>query len=1394
MTPGHTLMCENPLRNELFEDIIRSFPESVCVVDDAGRFKQWNSTFEKLLGYTAQEIAEIAVLDTVAEEHRELVQQATATAFTDGMARVESVLMSKDGTRISCLLTGVRIVLNDQPCLLEIAVDLTNLRQTEERLRASAAEYESLVASIPEVVWKSDSEGRVSFVGPGVETILGYSSAEVYQRGDSVWYDSIHVDDRQRVKQAFQSLWSEGKPYDVECRVQRKNGEWFWAHDRAVTTGEKDGIRFATALLSDITERKASEETLRKLASIVEFSEDAITVINTDGVITTWNPAAERMYGYTRAEAIGRDLSLIVPPERQAEKHAIIERIMGGQSIKSLETQRLTKAGYLIDVSLSATAIKDGTGRIAGVAAVSRDITLRKRSEEQLRLQSAALESAANGIVITDRLGTIIWANDAVTTMTGYSKEELLGKNPRVLKSGNQPESYYANLWSTISSGKVWRGELVNRRKDGTTYLQEMTITPVTQQSRGTTTTHFIAIKQDITERRRAEELLQHRKAMLNATGEMAKVGGWELDLGTHELTWTREVYRIHEVEKGFAPNLERAIGFYTPESRPLIEQAMKRAIDHGEPFDLELEIETAKKKRLWVKAVGKIRTVNAASRKLFGTFQDITERKRAEETEHNLNRKLRAISRCNLVLMRATDEQTLLNDICRIVCDEAGYRMVWVGYAQHDEAKTVRPVAWAGIEDGYLATANVSWADTERGRGPGGTAIRSRVRVYVQDFATAPEVAPWRENALQRGYRSNLVVPLNDDNANTFGALAIYSAEPNAFTPDEIALLEELAHNLAFGITVLRARVQHQQAEETLHKAEEKYFRIFNEAVVGIFQSTPDGRFLSVNPELARIYGYASPAELMANCTDIAYQTFVDPSKRDLFKGTLEEKGSVNNLEYQAYRKDGSKMWLLENARAVRNSSGATLYYEGTVADITDRKVAEERVQYLAYYDALTDLPNRALLADRLSTAVAGARRQKDKVALLFLDLDRFKSINDSFGHSFGDLVLQDVAKRLKRRTREQDTVARLGGDEFLIVLNNVKDISDVAVAAKRFMDAMTAEFVVQGHSLSITCSLGISIFPEHGMDVETLVKNADAAMYSAKENGRNNFQFFAEEMTAQVVERLTLESSLRPALDKKQLFLVYQPQMDIATGKIVGLEALLRWQHPELGLVPPDKFIRIAENSGLILPIGEWVLRTACSQARKWQDEGLSAVRVAVNVSAVQFRQPDFCAIIGRVLHETGLAPQYLELELTESLLLSSADMTLSVIRELSALGVTLAIDDFGTGYSNFGYLKQFRVSRLKIDRSFINDVAVNPDDAAIANAIISMAKSMSLKVIAEGVENEAQMSFLRAHLCDEIQGYYFSKPLTVDKVADKLRGDYHEPLVRAQASGGQSSQGNL
>ena len=561
----------------------------------------------------------------------------------------------------------------------------------------------------------------------------------------------------------------------------------------------------------------------------------------------------------------------------------------------------------------------------------------------------------------------------------------------------------------------------------------------------------------------------------------------------------------------------------------------------------------------------------------------------------------------------------------------------------------------------------------------------------------------------------------------------------------------------------------ERKQAEQALRTSEKRYRLLFERNLAGVFRTTLEGRVLECNRAAARLFGYDSPEEILALPVTSLYHTASD---REAFLRKLKSEKSLTNHELRFRRKNGDSTWVIGNISLVDDLSGVGAIIEGTLIDITERKVAEERAQYLAYYDALTGLPNRTLLQDRLTKALASARRRKDKVALLFLDLDRFKIVNDSLGHSAGDLLLQEIAERLKECAREQDTVARAGGDEFLIVLNAVKDVADAAVAAQRFVNSITREFVVQDRALSINCSVGISIFPEHGTDSETLIKNADAALHCAQENGRHTFGFFTQDMNVQVVERLTLESSLRLALEKEEFFLVYQPQMNIATGRITGLEALLRWQHPELGLVPPDKFIRIAENSGLIMPIGEWGLRTACRQARKWQDEGLPAVPVAVNVSAVQFRQEGFCEFIKKALRETGLAPQYLELELTESLLLSNEDVTFSVLQELKAMGLKLAIDDFGTGYSSLSYLKHFPVGKLKIDRSFIRDVAVNPDDAAITTAIISMAKSLNLLVIAEGVENEAQMSFLRTHHCDEIQGYYFSKPLTVDAVADRLR----------------------
>ncbi|MGB7846412.1 MAG: EAL domain-containing protein [Candidatus Acidiferrum sp.] len=410
-------------------------------------------------------------------------------------------------------------------------------------------------------------------------------------------------------------------------------------------------------------------------------------------------------------------------------------------------------------------------------------------------------------------------------------------------------------------------------------------------------------------------------------------------------------------------------------------------------------------------------------------------------------------------------------------------------------------------------------------------------------------------------------------------------------------------------------------------------------------------------------------------------------------------------------------------------------------------------------------------MLRDRITIALASARRRGEKVALLFFDLDNFKNINDSLGHTAGDFLLKEVSNRLKQCIRAQDTVARLGGDEFIVLLTAVGEIADAGVVAQRVVKDIAAGFVIQGRSLTVTCSLGVSLFPDHGTDMDALVKHADVAMYSAKGLGRNNFQFFTPEMNTQVQEKSTLENSLRKALENKELFLVYQPQVDFSTGDIIGAEALLRWRHPELGLITPDRFIPVAENTGLIIPIGEWVLRTACLQALQWQSEGFPPLTVAVNVSPVQFRQKAFPELVQRVLDETGLSPEYLDLELTEGLIISSPEVVLSAFHELKEMGVKLSIDDFGTGYSNLSYLRHFPVHKLKIDRSFIRDLASDPDDASITSTIISMARSLNLKVIAEGVENEGQMSFLRAHDCDEYQGFYFSKPLPASDFANCL-----------------------
>jgi diguanylate cyclase (GGDEF)-like protein len=436
-------------------------------------------------------------------------------------------------------------------------------------------------------------------------------------------------------------------------------------------------------------------------------------------------------------------------------------------------------------------------------------------------------------------------------------------------------------------------------------------------------------------------------------------------------------------------------------------------------------------------------------------------------------------------------------------------------------------------------------------------------------------------------------------------------------------------------------------------------------------------------------------------------------------------------------------------------------------------RKQAEERIRHLANYDELTGLPNRSMFQQRLHHALAQALRHTRPLAVLFIDLDRFKNINDTLGHEAGDRVLREVAERLRGCLRDSDTVGRLGGDEFVVLLEGLPQLADVAAVAQKILDAAARPFMLAAREYHIGASIGISAFPEDGKDLQTLMKNADAAMYRAKEQGRNNFQFYSAQMNVYSFDRLALESSLRHALERNEFLLHYQPKVDVRSGNITGTEALVRWQHPDMGMVAPAQFIPVAEETGLIVPIGEWVLRTACAQNREWQRQGFPHLRVAVNLSPRQFRQENLVREVSRILHETGLDAGSLELEITESMVVQDPGQAAKILTELRAMGISLSIDDFGTGYLSLAYFKRFPINSVKIDRSFIQDLPGVADTAAITRAIIAIADSLKLKVVAEGVESEEQLDFLREHKCPEIQGYYFSRPLPPHELAGMLRG---------------------
>lgn len=739
-------------------------------------------------------------------------------------------------------------------------------------------------------------------------------------------------------------------------------------------------------------------------------------------------------------------------------------------------------------------------------------------------------------------------------------------------------------------------------------------------------------------ERNAAQADMARSEAQLKEAQRLARVGSWEVTLATRQLVGSDETFHIFELDRArFDGTYDAFIAAVHPEDRDGVRkgfgEAMARRRPHASTFRLQM-------------ADGRIKYVHERCEMLLddqgralravGTVQDITESRLGKLALERANRDLRLLSDCNMALVQAEDEHRLLAEICRLCVVNGGYRMAWVGYADNDAAKTVRPIAQHGHEAGYLDQIDISWADSANGHGPTGTAIRTGLPSINQNVLTNPRMDAWRGSATQRGFQSSVALPLVC-NGQTLGALNLYAAETDTFDPEELELLMELANDLAYGILTLRTRTEH--------------------------------------------------------------------------------------------------------------------------------AAAKERLEFLANFDALTNLPNRLLLRDRFEHAARIAETDGKTVSMLYIDLDRFQEINDSQGHAVADQVLVVVVERLRQAIPATATISRHSGDEFIVLLNGQHDIPAVIGLVTAIREALSEPIALDGGSLNVSCCIGIGFFPGDGEDFDTLHRHLRAAVDSAKEAGGDTYRFYSRDMKKGALEQIRLTGGLTSALQRGEFVLHYQPQVDIRSGRIVAAEALVRWNHPADGLIAPSHFIALAERSGHIVPLGEWVLNEACRQGRLWQDRLPIPPVVAVNLSSLHFKRGDVLAMVSSALANSGLKPHLLELELTESVLLQDFSATVNTLLALKAMGVLLSIDDFGTGYSSLSYLQQLAVDKLKIDQSFIPQDPSATGNAAIVRAVVQLGHNLNLQVIAEGVETPAQLAFLDEIGCDQAQGFLFSRPVSAE-----------------------------
>ncbi len=944
-----------------------------------------------------------------------------------------------------------------------------------------------------------------------------------------------------------------------------------------------------------------------------------------------------------------------------------------------------------------------------------------------------ALVASHSGIsvAITDRQHRILWVNETFTRLTGYAVEEARGRTPGELLffAGTDmgPVTRARELYAQKSGARF---EALIRARDGRECWLEADVQPMF--GGGGEVEGYIAIHRDVSEQVRVREamsLSEHRMRMMM---EGANLGTWELDVARNSVTVNEAFWKM----LGYLPNelvLDPAElrELCHPDDRAEADRAVGAVLaGRAALFRGSHRLRARDSTWRWVLGAGGVleRAADGTALRLFGVQLDVTEQRRADD-----------------------ERRRAAESLAVIAANVPGMIFQWRLEADGGAPKFL--YASPGARDLYGVSPEELMSDDRS----------------MSDFLVNPE-----ENTLD--YAAML---------HSAATLTPWHAEHRLITSEgELRWLEANAipQRNPDGSTTWTGYVndvtRRKLAEQELRVSEEKLRSLYDLSPLGIALSDSEGRFLQTNHAMEVITGYTREELAGTDWWDWVVDGGNEEQRQRIER--LMRSGRFGPLEKELTRKDGAQIPVQITGIMVTASDGTRLTWS-MVEDITDRKRAEQRISFLAYHDPLTGLDNRLGLKTRLAEVLAAAGAGGGRVAVMMIDLDRFKAINDSLGHDAGDRVIADLARRIRGTVREGDIVARLGGDEFVVVLSQLRADTQIEAVIGKIFEQLRGRIELEGGSVHVTVSAGVSVFPGDGLDGQTLMKRADIAMYAAKARGRDLYQIYQPAMTAMADQRLILETELRDALAEGQFVLHYQPQMDTLTGRPTGVEALLRWQHPVRGLIPPALFIPIAEETRLIERIGEWALGTACREMRAWLDAGGEPLTVAVNLSPLQFTREDLCERIASALATSGLPPRLLELEITESAAMSAPDVAARSLARLKQLGVSLAIDDFGTGHSSLARLKMFNVDRLKIDQSIVTDCAADPYDAALCRATIALGRALGLEVVAEGVETPEQWQFLAQEHCTSVQGYLFAPPMGPPEVFEFLRTTLAAPRLR-------------